>query len=88
MLDNASTHAAKAFTGRHEQPAGTRVELFHLPSRNPEPNDIEPARRQAKYHGHPQRARTSTDAIGEAGRQPARWARRPPPCDPDREWPP
>ncbi len=55
--------------GLREQLTKIGLELFHLPPRSPEPNDIELVRRQATYQDHPQRARTSTDAIGKAVHQ-------------------
>lgn len=66
VLDNASAHVAKAFKGRRRQLAKIGVELFYLPPRSPELNDIERTWRAAKYEDYPQRARTSIDAIGEA----------------------
>ncbi|MFD9910529.1 transposase [Streptomyces sp. NPDC059063] len=65
VLDNASAHVAEAFKGRR-QLAKIGVELFYLPPYSPELNDIELVWRQAKYQDYPQRAQTSTDAIGEA----------------------
>ncbi|MET8630557.1 transposase [Kitasatospora sp. NPDC004669] len=69
VLDNASAHTAKAFKGRREQLAKIGVELFYLPPRSPELNDIELVWRQAKYQDYPHRAQTSTDAIGKAVNQ-------------------
>ncbi|MFF0794919.1 transposase [Streptomyces spiralis] len=66
VLDNASAHVAKAFKGRRRQLAKIGVELFYLPPRSPELNDIELIWRQAKYQDYPRRAHTTTDAIGEA----------------------
>lgn len=66
VLDNASAHTAKAFKGRRKQLTKIGVELFYLPPRSPELNDIELVWRQAKYQDYPQRAQTSTDAIGKA----------------------
>lgn len=69
VLDNASAHTAKAFKGRRKQLTKIGVELFYLPPRSPELNDIELVWRQAKYQDYPQRAQTSTDAIGKAVEQ-------------------
>ncbi|QEV63438.1 hypothetical protein CP982_36000 [Streptomyces spectabilis] len=66
VLDNASAHVAKAFKGRRRQLAKIGVALFHLSPYRPELNDIELVRRQAKYEGYPQRARTSTGSLGKA----------------------
>ncbi|MEU5888943.1 transposase [Streptomyces sp. NPDC047461] len=66
VLDNASAHVAKAFKGRRRQLAKIGVELFYLPPYSPELNDIELVWRQAKYPDYPQRAQTSTEAIGAA----------------------
>lgn len=66
VLDNASAHVAKAFKGRRRQLAKIGVELFYLPPYSPELNDIELVWRQAKYQDYPQRAQTSTEAIGAA----------------------
>ncbi|MFE9882561.1 transposase [Streptomyces sp. NPDC005784] len=66
VLDNASAHVAKAFKGRRDQLARIGVELFYLPPRSPELNDIERVWRSAKYEDYPQRAHTSTDALGAA----------------------
>ncbi|MFF4410346.1 transposase [Streptomyces sp. NPDC001404] len=66
VLDNASAHTSRVFKGRQGQLAKIGVELFYLPPRSPELNDIELVWRQAKYQDYPQRAQTSTDAIGEA----------------------
>ncbi|MGW1196618.1 transposase [Streptomyces sp. NPDC002536] len=66
VLDNASAHTAKVFKGRRGQLSKIGVDLFHLPPRSPELNDIELVWRQAKYQDYPQRAQTSTDAIGKA----------------------
>ncbi|GAA4053717.1 transposase [Streptomyces shaanxiensis] len=66
VLDNASSHVARAFRGRRRQLAKIGVDLFYLPPRSPELNDIELVWRQAKYQDYPQRAQTSIDAIGEA----------------------
>jgi len=66
VLDNASAHVARAFKGRRRQLAKIGVDLFYLPPRSPELNDIELVWRQAKYQDYPQRAQTSIDAIGEA----------------------
>ncbi|MET7608847.1 transposase [Streptomyces avermitilis] len=66
VLDNASAHVARAFKGRRRQLAKIGVDLFYLPPRSPELNDIELIWRQAKYQDYPQRAQTSIDAIGEA----------------------
>ncbi|MEU7894274.1 hypothetical protein AB0B45_15610 [Nonomuraea sp. NPDC049152] len=41
VLDNAYAHVDKAFKGRRDQLAKIGVELFHLPPRSPELNDIE-----------------------------------------------
>ncbi|GAA3370394.1 hypothetical protein GCM10017744_093980 [Streptomyces antimycoticus] len=41
-------------------------ELFHLPPRGPELNDIELVRRRSKYQNSSTRSRTSVDAIGVA----------------------
>jgi hypothetical protein len=40
VLDNASAHVAKAFKGRRDDLAGIGAELFYLPPRSPELNDI------------------------------------------------
>ncbi|MDQ0847554.1 hypothetical protein QFZ68_007317 [Streptomyces sp. V1I6] len=42
------------------------LDLFYLPPRSPELNDIERVWRAAKYGDYPQRTQTSIDAIGEA----------------------
>ncbi|WP_425824703.1 IS630 family transposase [Streptomyces fractus] len=66
VLDNASVHTAKVFKGRRRQLAKIGVDLFYLPPRSPELNDIELVWRQAKYEDYPQRTQTSTDDIGRA----------------------
>ncbi|AVH60848.1 hypothetical protein C4B68_39655 [Streptomyces dengpaensis] len=66
VLDNASAHVARAFKGRREQLAKIGVELFYLPPRSPELNDIELIWRSAKYEDYPQRAHTELDAISAA----------------------
>jgi hypothetical protein len=66
VLDNASAHVARAFKGHRRQLAKIGGDLFYLPPRSPELNDIELVWRQAKYQDYPQRAQTSIDAIGEA----------------------
>ncbi|MFD7017385.1 transposase [Streptomyces sp. NPDC059928] len=70
VLDNASAHVAKVFKGRRRQLAKIGVELFYLPPRSAELNDIELVWRQAKYQDYPQRAQTGTDALGQAVDQP------------------
>ncbi|MEU5924746.1 hypothetical protein ABZ817_14100 [Streptomyces antimycoticus] len=67
MRDNASAYVSRVFKGRRGQVA--RIgggELFYLPPRGPELNDIELVRRRAKYQNSPTRSRTSVDAIGAA----------------------
>jgi transposase len=66
VLDNASAHIDKVFKGRREQLARIGVELFYLPPRSPELNDIEHVWRSAKYEDYPDRAHTSIEAIGTA----------------------
>ncbi|GAB2992116.1 hypothetical protein GCM10023080_067400 [Streptomyces pseudoechinosporeus] len=66
VLDNASAHLDKEFKDRREQLAKIGVELFYLPPRSPELNDIERIWRSAKYEDHPHRAHTSNDAITTA----------------------
>ncbi|WP_406396382.1 transposase [Streptomyces sp. NBC_00887] len=66
VLDNASAHIDKVFKGRREQLAKIGVELFYLPPRSPELNDIEYVWRSAKYEDYPDRAHTSIEAIGTA----------------------
>jgi hypothetical protein len=66
VLDNASAHVAKAFKGRREQLAKIGVELFCLPPRSPELNDIERVWRSARYGDCPDRAHTGIEAIGTA----------------------
>ncbi|MFH8663216.1 transposase [Streptomyces afghaniensis] len=46
--------------------AGIGVELFYLPPRSHELNDIERVWRSAKYEDYPHRAHTSVDAIAAA----------------------
>ncbi|GGW24675.1 hypothetical protein GCM10010317_104860 [Streptomyces mirabilis] len=58
VLDNASAYLAKKLNGRREQLAKIGVELFHLPSRSPELNDIERVWRWAEYEDHPNQAHT------------------------------
>ncbi|MFF4738177.1 transposase [Streptomyces sp. NPDC001262] len=69
VLDNASAHTANAFKDRRGQLSKIGVELFYLPPRRTELNDIELIWRQAKYQDYPQRAQTSTEAIGQAADQ-------------------
>ncbi|MET7726623.1 MULTISPECIES: transposase [Streptomyces] len=66
VLDNASAHVAKAFKSRRDQLAKIGVDLFYLPPRSPELNDIEHIWRSAKYEDYPQRAHTSIEAIAAA----------------------
>ncbi|MER6567484.1 transposase [Streptomyces sp. NPDC001093] len=66
VLDNASAHLDKEFKGCREQLARIGVELFYLPPRSPELNDIERIWRSAKYEDYPHRAHTSIDAIAPA----------------------
>ncbi|WP_053663847.1 transposase [Streptomyces sp. MMG1121] len=66
VVDNASAHVAKAFKGRREQLAKIGGELFYLPPRSPELNDIERVWRSAKYEDYPHRAHTSIEVIGTA----------------------
>ena len=66
VLDNASAHVSKAFKGRRDQLAKIGVELFYLPPRSPELNDIERIWRSATYEDYPQRAHTTVEAIGTA----------------------
>lgn len=66
VLDNASAHIDKAFKGRREQLAKIGVELFYLPPRSPELNDIERVWRSAKYEDYPHRAHISIEAIAAA----------------------
>jgi len=66
VLDNASTHVSRAFKGRLDQLAKIGVELFYLPPRSPELNDIERIWRSAKYEDYPRRAHTTVEAIGTA----------------------
>ncbi|MEU7046762.1 transposase, partial [Streptomyces varsoviensis] len=66
VLDNASVHTARAFKGRRKQLSKIGVELFYLPPRSPELNDIELVWRHAKYQDYPQRAQTSIEEIGQA----------------------
>ncbi len=66
VLDNASAHVAKAFKGRRAQLMRTGVDLFYLPPRSPELNDIERVWRSAKYEDYPDRAHTGIDAIEAA----------------------
>jgi transposase len=66
VLDNASAHVAKAFKGRRDQLAKIGVELFYLPPRSPELNDIERIWRSAKYEDYPHRSHTDIEAIGTA----------------------
>ncbi|MEV0277212.1 transposase [Streptomyces sp. NPDC050610] len=42
------------------------MELFYLPPRSPELNDIELVWRHAKHRDYPQRAQPSTEALGQA----------------------
>ncbi|MGW4984136.1 transposase [Streptomyces mirabilis] len=58
VLDNASARVAKAFKGRRDQLAKIGGDLFYLPPRSPELNDIERIWRSAKYEDYPQRAHT------------------------------
>jgi hypothetical protein len=53
VLDNASAHVAKAFKGRRNQLAKIGGDLFYLPPRSPELNDIERIWRSAKYEDYP-----------------------------------
>ncbi|REK84627.1 hypothetical protein DY245_42365 [Streptomyces inhibens] len=53
VLDNASAHVARVFKGRREELATIGVELFCLPPRSPELNDIERVWRTAKYEDYP-----------------------------------
>lgn len=66
VLDNASAHLDKAFKGRSDQLARIGVELFYLPPRSHDLNDIERVWRSAKYEDYPHRSHTSVDAIAAA----------------------
>ncbi|MFB6776192.1 transposase [Streptomyces sp. NPDC056352] len=66
VLDNASAHVARAFKGRREDLAAIGVELFYLPPRSPELNDIERVWRSAKYEDYPERVHTTAEAVGTA----------------------
>lgn len=66
VLDNASTHVARIFKGRREELAAISVELFYLPPRSPELNDIERVWRSAKYEDYPERVHTTADTVGTA----------------------
>jgi transposase len=66
VLDNASVHVAGAFKGRREELAALGVDLFYLPPRSPELNDIERVWRSAKYEDYPVRSHTSTQTIAMA----------------------
>lgn len=66
VLDNASAHVARAFKGRREELAAVGVELFYLPPRSPELNDIERIWRSAKYEDYPERVHTTAEAVGNA----------------------
>lgn len=66
VLDNASVHVARAFKGRREELAAIGVELFYLPPRSPELNDIERIWRSAKYEDYPKRVHTTAGAVGTA----------------------
>jgi transposase len=66
VLDNASAHVARVFKGRREDLASIGVELFYLPPRSPELNDIERVWRSAKYEDYPERAHTTSEAVGLA----------------------
>ncbi|GAA2359443.1 IS630 family transposase [Streptomyces violaceusniger] len=66
VLDNASAHVARAFKGRREGLAAVGVELFSLPPRSPELNDIERMWRAATYEDYPERVHTTSEAVGNA----------------------
>ncbi|MCX5588766.1 transposase [Streptomyces erythrochromogenes] len=66
VLDNASAHVARIFKGRREELAAIGVELFYLPPRSPELNDIERVWRSAKYEDYPERVHTTAEAVGTA----------------------
>jgi hypothetical protein len=66
VLDNASAHVARAFKGRREELAAIGVELFYLPPRSPELNDIERVWRSAKYEDYPERVHTTAEAVATA----------------------
>ena len=66
VLDNASAHVARAFTGRRDELAALGIDLFYLPPRSPELNPIERVWRSAKYEDYPRRSHTSIDAIATA----------------------
>ncbi|MFJ7903907.1 transposase [Streptomyces sp. NPDC096198] len=66
ILDNASAHVARVFEGRREGLASIGVELFYLPPRSPELNDIERVWRSAKYEDYPERVYTTAEAVGTA----------------------
>ncbi|MEU0521375.1 transposase [Streptosporangium sp. NPDC006007] len=63
---NLPAHVARVFKGRREEPAAIGVELFYLPPRSPELNDIERVWRSAKYEDYPGRVHTTNEAIGTA----------------------
>ncbi|MFE4861221.1 IS630 family transposase [Streptomyces sp. NPDC056670] len=66
VLDNASAHVVRVFKGRREELDAIGVELFHLPPRSPELNDIERVWRSAKYEDYPERVHTTAEAVGTA----------------------
>jgi transposase len=66
VLDNASAHVAHAFKDRREDLAAIGVDLFYLPPRSPELNDIERIWRSAKYEDYPQRSHTTIEGIATA----------------------
>ncbi|MCX5182565.1 transposase [Streptomyces sp. NBC_00268] len=66
VLDNASANIDKALKDRRDELAKIGVELFYLPSRSPELNDIERVWRSVKYEDYPHRAHTGIEAIAAA----------------------
>ncbi|MFE2971400.1 transposase [Streptomyces sp. NPDC059340] len=66
VLDNASAHVARAFKGRREELAAIGIELFYLPPRSPELNDIERVWRSSKYEDYPERVHTIVEAVATA----------------------
>ncbi|WP_353963018.1 transposase [Streptomyces sp. NBC_00365] len=66
VLDNASAHVARVFKRRREELAAIGVELFHLPPRSSEPNNIERVGRSAKYEDCPAYVHTTAEAVGTA----------------------
>ncbi|MFB9533980.1 transposase [Nonomuraea roseola] len=53
-------------SGCRDKLAVIRVEVFYLPPRSPELNDIERVWRSAKYEDYPERVHTTNEAIGTA----------------------